>query len=368
MSSPSVYGFLNPATGTSAGPTNPGMFGLNVPRLGFPGEIGNQNYGYGLPSSMDPHANIELEGRVTLTANYVSPPVPDMGDLLLASGIPAFAIREKIDIEEDGITGLTLIVSLPQVNKLFADQSADHIRQSMGTEQTNPYFDYDHSVFRGFQQNYGEAALEAYAMAYRQKNRHLLERYSKGCPDIGKYFEMATEDGFCYLTTYGILQKLNFLGVILSTNRADSGYDNESAGLRDGFTSVGMAVGQRAECAQLFGPNCEAVVGSPVYLTLTRVKCGPEYKPGTFGRFIIVPRASATHPYLPAHCTTYTDESGRMCRGHVWYVGTITEPAEREPSKEVQELATGRGGTMVTPQRAYDAQGLLPTCYLALGI
>lgn len=341
---------------------------MGVPRLGFSGEIGSQTYGYGLPSSMDPHANIELEGHVTLTGSYVSPPMPDMGDLLLASGMPSFAVREKIDIEEDGITGLTLIASLPQVNKLLADQWADHKRQSSGTENTNPYYDEDHAVFRRYQMQYGEAALEAYAVAFKDKNRHLLARYTSGNPDIADYFQKSTEDGFCYLTTYGILQKLNFLGVILSTNRADSGYDNESAGLRDGFTSVGMAVGQRAECAQLFGPNSEAVVGSPVYLTLTRHKCGPDFKPGTFGRFVVIPRASATLPYLPAQCTTYLDESGRMCRGHVWMVGTVTFPAEKEPSKEAQELACGRGGSMITPQRAFDAQGFLPTFYLALGI
>jgi hypothetical protein len=361
-SSPSIYGFPDPAAGTPMGPT--GNFGIGMPNLGFDGPINGQTYGFGLPSSMDPHNNIELEGHVTIPASYVCPPLPGLGDLLLAPLIPAFAIKEKLEYEDQN-HGLTLVVSLPQVNKLMRDQWNDFVLNSTGTEASNPYYDTRSAKFRVYMREFGESLLNAYGNATTHKDKWLLNKHYG--PVLKDFFDMSTEDGFCFLTDYGILQKINFLGIILSTNRADSGYDNETAASSDGFTSLAMAIGKRAECLQLFGPNTQAVKGSTACLGLTRAKCGPEYEDGTFGRFMIVPLASATHDYMPKRCTAYADEAGRMRPGHVWKLGTITEPATREPALAAQELAVGAVQD-VSAQRSFDAQGMLPSCYLALGI
>ncbi len=371
-SSPSIYGFPNPAAGTPAGPTAFGDFGLGgaIDRLSHPGPVSSGRageYGYGLPSSMDPHTNIELEGHSTIPASYVCPPLPDMGDLLLAPLIPSFAVTEKLDPTEGGAnTGLTLVASLPQANKLLRDQWNDHVLQSTGDENTNPHYDSRAATFRHYMREYGESLLWAYANAYHHKHPDLLARYA-GVPGLKEYYEMSCEDGFCYLTTYGILKKLNFLGIILSTNRADSGYDSEYNGLRDEFTYVAMAMARRAECLQIFGSNAEAVKGSTVYLVLKRAKCGPEYKEGTYGRFIIQPMASASNDFLTSRCSTFLDESGRLARGHVWKIGTVIDPAQREPSLAAQEKAIG-AYTNVSPTQSYNAQGILPSFYLALNM
>lgn len=211
--------------------------------------------------------------------------------------------------------------------------------------------------FKRLLRELGEKSLEDYHTAL------VHNRVPKDInPDLVKFHQLAKKEDYRYLTKFGILSHWNFGGVVLSKGESTGAaayLDRHSE--TDTVYSVGVVIGERARTSNIWGSKAHIHPGSKVMLILRRVPLAN----GKFGHFEFTPYASAERDYPPVHLTTYQDESGRLCSGHVISVGVCTEAVERDPANGQLEMACGMIGGV---QQSYEACGALPFVQLQLGI
>ncbi len=371
MSSASIFGIGNPYAGVSAGPGTFGNFGM--PNMGGPGMPTYKDF---LPSSMDPSNNNTLDSWMAITQQFSCPPLAgDRSDLLLTPDTPAFTVNERLDNLQLGeqYNGTTIVLSIARVN-LLAKQQWDDLMiatanpPALGAVSTNPKFDLDAYEFLECLQKIGEYQLEAYANA--KLHNHTKKKLQNGAHSskLATFLARATEDGYCYLTRYGTLQRLSFMGIVITANRGDSGLDHDALEAGANITHITMGIARRVRCAQMFGSNRDVVHGSRVYLVLTRRRTEPREGGVPFGAYVIKPYAcpGGRNDYVPGACHAYYTENGQLGHGHVWTVGTVIECAEKEPVPSAREQAANTG-SYVNEQLAYQMSGSLPTFYVAVG-
>lgn len=84
------------------------------------------------------------------------------------------------------------------------------------------------------------------------------------------------------------------------------------------------------------------------------------------GPFEFVPGGDTMRDRPQLTDTQYWDEGGRRCTGHVYKIGTVIQPCDRESQRAAMQGAANLGPT-ISPNRSYDCHGMLFTMYLALG-
>jgi hypothetical protein len=315
--------------------------------------------------------SISLKSFDFISQQYICPPINDGADTLLMPEMLCFCSTE-IDLEE----GTTLVLSVAKLNKLMADQWSDFLLATTGDQQTNPHYDHDAVEFLQAMREYGERGLEDYAHSreHKQKSELILGKLHKelgggeaaGGKDVislRDFWVRSTQPGYCYLTRYGILQRINFAGVVLNVNRAVSVEDLDQTAASDHYSNVAVVIAKRARCANVFGDAVNITTGSKVWITLTRKHCGGG---GKYGAFVLRPGGSRFHEYPLASELRYTDEAGMVCPGYHWKVGKVTEPGDRSPQPYAMEQACNTGHH-ASDKASYDAHGSIPSIYLALG-
>jgi len=208
-------------------------------------------------------------------------------------------------------------------------------------------------------QLYGEKGLNAYARAHARGDKQMMDKLS----EVKMFWERSTMPGYCYLTTYGILQRLNFLGFIEATSRAIGRESEDYTSWEQHQISLSVALAKKTNVANIFGSANQTSPSARLWICLTRKYCGD----GKYGTFQLRPVASSTLDF-PLHASThYLDESGGMCRGHVWYVGYVLRGNNRSPQ---QSALDGANGTAIDSNmdRAYEMHGMLPTIEVALAM
>jgi hypothetical protein len=371
----SIMSANNPYAGFAAGPTNLGTFGLsgpNVPSSTWdPSGAGSGRdqtgamarfLNYGLPKGTK-NGRISLGAFEFVSQQYCCPHMNDEADLLLMPEQPAFFVNEKITPEWDGSV---LVLSVAKLNKLFNEQWQDFVRVTSDRGR-NPYYDDDAAEFKDWMERYGEAGLDAYGYAYSHENTYLLKMYDAKAPDLRRFHERATQDGYCYLTRYGILRRISYAGIILATNRGVGLDERDQVAASEHSVTLTMALGKRTRVAQLFGTKDDITTGSRTWITLTRKPCYPAdgNTPG-YGTFVLRPGGHKVHDYPLASEKAYRDESGTICTGHHWMVGVVIEPAERDPQPSAIEQACNTG-VQVSEKLSYEMHATLPSMYVALG-
>jgi hypothetical protein len=361
----------NTQGGTSHGP-QPGTFGLaSVPTAGIEWAPtgGNMNVGPfagAINNGIGPTEQTvtSLDSFEHISYSYMAPSdLGDGSDLQIMSRMPVFICRHH-NVEDES----TVVLPLMKLNKMAQDQWNDFVQRTAGPAGQNPMREQEYVEFYDALVAYGERGLEAYAWAREHHNRRLVEQYESqnipGVINIRTFYERSIQSGFCYLTRYGWLHKVNFAGVVINTNRAETLLGLDDTLQREHYLQVNVGYAKRIECAQQWGDNEEIVTGARLWITLTRKKCGgPD---GGYGAFVLIPGGSKGRDTPLYHERSYADESGAVCQGYVWRVGIVITPPDKLPSKVAQERANNTGDAQ-DERLAYAMHASLPSLYVALG-
>lgn len=358
----------NTSAGWSVGPTDSGTLGVNqVPSPGFAwaptgansdvgGAAGSLNNGeFPLDSTV-----MTLDSWEHISYQYLAPSsLGDGSDLLIMQRMLVFIVKEH-NLDDES----TVCIPLHKLNKLAQQQWNDFVRDTTGDAGNNPYFSPEKAEFKMWLERLGEHSLEAYAQQ-RHRGDPLglcakFEAQTNGA--IREFYNRAKQPGYCYLTRYGWLSRVSWGGPVVNTNRAESLMQQDDTFQREHYLQINVGFAKRIECAQQFGHNDDIMAGSRLWITLTRKPC-PQ---GKFGAFVLRPGGSKVrdHPSNKERC--YLDESGRLCRGHVWKVGIVTQAAQHAPSVTSQERANCTG-EMQDETLAYEMHAGLPSMWIACG-
>lgn len=352
-----IFSIPGPFPGHSVDPgvNNMGLGGPNVPMTvweprGADGRFQAQPANF-LKHGVPPvsHGHIELS-TMPITWQYLCPPLNDHADLLLMPDMPVFGVNQ-MDPEESS----NLLLTLSKVNCLMQNQFADH---ELARKPDTQYYVEDHWQFHEWMQKYGEAGLEHYAHVRASGNTEKISALS----ELRSFWEMAQTSEFCWLTSYGILKRINFLGIIITANRGVGIETIDQTLASEHYTQVTVGVAKRVRCAQLFGNSTDITTGSNVWITLSRKYLGKN----KYGAFQLKPGGSKHRDRPLVNETTYLDESGVIQSGHVFRVGVVIEPASSNPSSLAVELANNTG-YQTSERNSMEAHATIPTCYLALG-
>lgn len=356
-SSRDIFGIPDPYAGHSVGPGNRtmGIGGPNVPMTTWEPRGADGRYQAGpanfLKNGVAPvsHGHIELS-TAPITWQYLCPPLNDRSDLLLMPDMLVFGINQ-MDPEESS----NMLLSLSKANCLMQNQHADH---TLAIVPGSPQYDDEHFEFHRWLRDYGEAGLEHYAHVRESGNKEKIAALG----ELQRFWERATGDDFCWLTTYGILKRISFLGIIITANRGVGIETIDQTAASEHYTQVTVGVAKRVRCAQMFGNNCDITTGSNVWITLSRKYLGR----GKYGAFQLKPGGSKHRDRPLVGETRYIDDAGITQTGHVFRVGVVIEPANQEPASFAVETANNTG-YQTSERNSSEAHATLPTVYLAVG-
>lgn len=362
IASSEIDAVRNTKAGWSTGP-EPGNFGITqVPVPGFEWEPSGDNTDVGRAARALNNGEPPLESTVVtldsfehISYQYLAPSsLGDGSDLLIMSRMLVFIAKEQLADD-----GCDVCIPLHKLNKLFQQEWNDFVRD---TTLGSVYYNQERADFKLMLEELGEHSLETFAHARNKGNMALCELLQKKDGRILRFYNMATQPGYCYLTRYGILSRINWGGAVINTNRAESLMQQDDTAQREHYLQVNVGYAKRIECAQNFGHNDDIMAGSRLWITLTRKPC-PE---GKFGAFVLRPGGSKFRdlPLNSERC--YLDESGRLCRGYVWRVGIVTQAAQEAPSVTAQERANCTGESQ-DELLAYQMHGGLPSMWIAAG-
>lgn len=366
-----IFAARNAGAGTSHGP-NPGNFGMTqVPTAGYEfyprgaaADVGGMAAAMGYGENPLESTVVTLDSWETVSYQYMAPStLGDGSDMLIMSRMLSWIVKVH-NVEDES----TIVLTLPKLNKMAQDQWNSFVRDTTGDARTNPYFDEEKFEFLGWMQSYGERSLEAYAYARSHglldKNGEPLTRQYEARTNgaIRSFFERSTKAGYCYLTRYGWYSTVEYAGVVNNTNRAETLLGLDDTSQREHYLQVNIAYAKRCECAQQFGDNNEIIAGARLWVYLTRKRCPG----GGYGAFVLIPGGSKRRDGPSNRERVYADESGMLCRGHVWRVGIVTDASTQAPSVVARERANNTGDAQ-DEQLAYQMHAVLPSFYAVLG-
>jgi hypothetical protein len=272
---------------------------------------------------------VELS-TVPITWQYDIPELEDASPSLLMPGMPVFAITERSPADLD----VTIVLSLAKINQLAREQWNDFVTWTSGDLGINPHFNYEMRAFLTSMRVYGERGLRDYHHALQNAKhcalaRNLLTKYDtqsekqipqsqwkkdekqEGALTLREYYMRSTQPGYCYLTQFGFLQRLRFLGFIQTVSKG--------VGLEDCYEmgqhtfSIGVAVAKQVEVTNCFGTDEDIALGSKLWIELTRTPCYDHDIP--FGAFQLMPRGAKRRDYPRIRDIGFLDESGSFCMG-----------------------------------------------------
>lgn len=316
------------------------------------------------------HGHVTLKTWDFIQYQYMVPPWGDESHLQIMPHMLVWTLNYL-----DTSTDSTHMATLPQLNALMDE--AYNVFQTMIDNQSD-FFNEEAMRFQGYLEEFGEAGLELYAEAVRDgklkdwadgpmrwdgtrdpENR--MEGFDENQSQLKDMYELAQKDIFRYVTKWGILRHWSFAGSVINASTATSTRALDTTDEEDHYTDVNVAIGKRAEVANVFGPKSQIDTGSVVWAMLTR----RQRHDGTYGAFTIIPGGSKTKiPYQRDRF--YADESGMMRMAHIWKIGTVTEPGEADPRPESQ-LSASNTGVNISNSLACNHHALLPTIWLAMG-
>jgi len=286
---------------------------------------------------------VEISGVDNIPQQYMCLPWEDESDRFVLPHMLAFALKEY-----DCIENTTVILTLPKLNQVLYESYHDFRKLVDDNDSITVNFDV-------LLKKYGEAALE---MAHdKQKNGEKVQN-----PELEKFFKMSTEDFYCWLTKYGIMSRISYLGVINNVSRAISLENIHQTGQ---YTTVNVVMGKRCEVANVFGDVDHVTSGSRLWLILRRkstIKNGNvEYR-----EFHVVPHGCRYKDFPRQLDLQYIDPSGRYFRGEKWTIGKVLTPGSFSPQKGQMESASNCG-LFCNERSAYETHLGLPTMYIAAG-
>jgi len=271
----------------------------------------------------------------------------------MSAGMLAFSVRK--DTKE---AGTTFVLALHQLNQFMRQQWDAFV---LATTQTpnNPNLDGEALEFLNWMQRFGERGLEQYAAARDVGSAAALDKFD---PELQLFYERATEDEYCYLTQFGIRDRVSFLGPIMDITRSNTLDDISGQTTYQHTSQVVVGVGRRVPCSQMFGQVSELSDGAKLWLMCTRIHC----EETRYGAFCIRPGGSARRDGPTQSECSYRDESGMLCHGHIRYVGTVNRMPHKDSSPYAIQQSTNTGAYSNNAD-AYNAHCTLPEFFINAG-
>lgn len=294
------------------------------------------------------HGNIE-ESNGLIQYTYLAPPWTDESEKYIAPGMLAFSVKEH-DLRWQNDSSVT-IMTLPKLNQILHDAHNDFQNSQL---QNSPMFYPDAVAFKRFMDEMGEDLLEDYQYALNHNMKASVDALKGKHASLVTYHRLAQQDMFCWLTKFGIMRKINYLGSIINTN---IGSTTQNAGTN--HTVINIAFARRAEVANVFGSSMEITAGTKVWLVLKR-------RPGN-GAFQVIPGGLRITDRPSEMMCAYKDAAGKTCYGHVWRVGSVLTPGKRDPSLVLLQSAANIGEA-ASERQAFNDTAACPTLWIALGM
>ncbi len=307
--------------------------------------------------------SIALKSIDFIQVSFMCPPYGDESEKYVKPEMLAFIVKEF-----DSETGAHTALTLSKCNQIMFEA---HKEFRAYRDAANPAHDKDCADFWEYLREFGEKMLETYHQA--RKNMVLWNAMTN--PDTGvsadklaklkRYYELSTQDLFCWLTAFGIKQKIEFLGSVINTNRPEGDVDDPTDS-QDHFSVVNACMAKRARIANVFGPADRITTGSKLWITLRR-KAVLEGGQTVYNEFQLVPGGSTTHDYPTQREASYIDPSGRSMTPTRYHVGVVNFPGAFSPTRDAMEIAANISSTC-SEVRAYNEHAGLPSLIVSLSV
>jgi len=359
-----IFSGLSPFTGTAAAPGNFGISGPNVPSVswaptGAPDESGLGAIARFLNSGKPPksHGSISLKGFDFVQYVYLCPPWADNSQRYIMPEMLAWTVNTM-----DTGDSATTVLTLPKINQIAKD-CYDEFKRITDERPGNSDASPEAIEFKKFLVLYGEHSLETFAKLRDLTTTTVMDAAER--KDMIKFLGLAKQDFYCWLTRFGIMSRVTYVGPVINVNRAVSVEELDMTQHADHYCQVNVCYAKRGRIANVFGPACSITTGSKLWLTLRR-KMVLTHEGMEPRHYQIVPGGSTLRDKPSDRERTYLDDSGRPVLGHVWRVGVVSFPGPSSPSVGSCQDASNTG-VRCSEREAYEAHGTLPSLIVAVG-
>ncbi len=245
-------------------------------------------------------------------------------------------------------TNALVDMTLPVLNQYFEEtytahlsaileRNSDHIRFAQCMEQfgTEILFQLDHA-YGSRTDGFGSHIEIAKLFEGRFTDAISVSAKDVG-PELKWYYDRSKTVDFSYLTKFGILNRINYVGIVLSDQSLQAPYDEDKSYRRSVYNNTGrvaLAVAKNAETKAIFRGSCTGVK-TPLYIVLTRHR-NPANKEYT--HFEAVPVADENMEDYE-----YRDQSGAAVPCHRWFVGHTRWPSKENPNQALLDSACNLG-------------------------
>ena len=344
-----ALGLIGAAGGVSTGPQDAfaAMLGAQIKSEGHrwePPQSMSSVSGAEPPTISDVSSAQSTMSKITTTFKTPSFGYDHVAEM--QSGMLAFSVRrQQLDADE------TLILALHQVNAAMREQWDEFVSRTSGNS-----YDNEAKEMLELMQKFGDRGLDL--AEHEQQNCGCHETIQA----LARYRELALQDDFCYLTSWGIRQRIKYVGPIVTTTRERT-LDDMGRERYGGTSSVVVGSGRRVECTQLFGSLVDIPDGARLWLICTRRMCSSRY----YGAFEFRPGGGGCYNMPMRADRVYRDESGKPCEGRVRFVGTVNRSAMKE-SSGYAILQACNLGTSINNDAATNMHASLPLMHINSGI
>jgi len=180
-----------------------------------------------------------------------------------------------------------------------------------------------------------------------------------------KFYDLATQDVYCYQTEFGIRARWNFSGVVLSKMQGTSLMSMDLTASTSELYNINVVVGEKARVFNYWGSVKDTKPGSKVFLVLKRAQTKDDNQLGPFQFYTY---ATALRETVPDNFRKYlatTGETKKYNKGWCKKIGTVSEHSGKNPNEATKQAALGLN---CTEKMSYDACSTLPIMYIQLGI
>ena len=241
-------------------------------------------------------------------------------------------------VNVDQRRGMTTVVPIFKLNELLRLGANKFKVSNSPTKQE----------FQGYINTMGRDILDNYHYALRHdvKVAKLMEAQNA---DLAKYYRMAKEDEYVYLTRFGITLSWRFSGAVVSKGESASldNYSDVEASTEAIFT-VGVSLAKRACVHNLWEGKIDA--GTRLFFIL-------QYRNGVHQ---YVPYATKTREYPPYDWRVTNGEDA-----HIISVGFVREAPAAKTDSDSSAIASGLTNDH---KAAYMRTGMLPTMWIEINV
>jgi hypothetical protein len=314
----------------------------------YPFEPQRSQSGFGLDGSMTSiaHGKIHNGAFSFIQATYNLAPWTDNTNELIMSGMMAFAVR-AID-QSSATPGDTISThTLPKFAQVLSE-AEDELYYSATAPKSSPMYNPDADLFVGYRRKFGEDALFDYHRWVQDGKRDaqthdpmgdVKRDYSK-LIDMDRYYQLSTQDLFCYCTPFGVSRRINYLGVVITVGNTAQIADRSQYFANVGQPAINIGIARRLEVTNVFGESSTVEAGSHLWIILKRAPSNDPSRPAPLTPY---PMASYREIYASNAMCSYMDPSGRIVRSTPYTVGLVLDPPSQRGNAIGMQIASNTG-------------------------